>query len=662
MRTALFILLLLTTAALANEPKTGEMAKPILDVKTEPSKMMKRYLLRQVEEAEKRWHTAYEARKTPEQIADYQKKAKKYFIDSIGGFPQRTPLNAQVTGRVQKNGYSVEKIIFESQPKHFVTAAAFLPDPNKFKSPYPGVVVVCGHSKNGKACEAYQKACALMATNGLVALIVDPIEQGERGQKLDEKGKPLSFCCHGHNIIGATSIPLGRNTARFEIYDAMRAIDYLQSRPDIIRDKIACVGNSGGGTQSSYVMALDDRVAVGSPSCYICSLYRGLTHKLGCQDAEQNIFGQLAFGMDHADYAMMRAPKPTLLCTATRDFFPIDDAWKSFRMAKRLYDRFGLSERMALVETDQKHGYSKHLREGAVRWILRWLAGRDEPIVEPDDLEILTEAEIQCTPTGQVMSLEGARSVYALNRDYNRALKEQRAELWKKSSPAEIREKIRDLAAIRPTNEIKAPKVKSLGEFKIPCATVYRELFEPEPGIVLAALRFMPEKLDKTKGPVVWIDSKGKAAASDEIKKLVADGRVVLAVDLRGSGETARTGQKYFRPSFFGGDGQDWYIAYLLGRSYVGMRTEDLLGIARLFDSPVELIARGNLGVVGLHAAALEPDRFAQLTIDANLPTWSSLVDRGFGPTNLSTLVQAALTTYDLDDLARSLGPKLKRQ
>ncbi len=196
--------------------------------------MMKNYLFRHIQQAQAEWLAAYEGRKTPEQIDAYQKRLKSEFIARIGGFPPRTPLNARVVGVLKRDGYRVEKILFESQPKHFVTAALFLPDSKRFEPPYPGVAMACGHSDDGKANVGYATYCALAATNGLATLIFDPIDQGERHQWIDKDGKTSLTCCPGHNMVGVGSILLGRNTARFEIFDGIRAIDYT-SRGHILR-------------------------------------------------------------------------------------------------------------------------------------------------------------------------------------------------------------------------------------------------------------------------------------------------------------------------------------------------------------------------------------------------------------------------------------------
>ena len=92
----------------------------------------------------------------PAQIAAYQARLREKFLEAIGGLPQRTPLNAKVTGTVRREGYRVEKVIFESQPQHFVTALLFLPGSDAQRPPCPGVLVPCGHAKDAKGSDAYQ--------------------------------------------------------------------------------------------------------------------------------------------------------------------------------------------------------------------------------------------------------------------------------------------------------------------------------------------------------------------------------------------------------------------------------------------------------------------------------------------------------------------------
>lgn len=631
-----------------------------------PEDMMKNYLVAMLDQAQRKWREDYEQRKTPEQIAQYQDRLRKQFTQAVGGFPERTPLNGRVVGAVEKTGYRVEKVIFDSQPNHSVTAALFLPDANRFQPPYPGILVPCGHSATGKAMDVYQKACALAALNGLAALIFDPIDQGERHQLIDENGKGRLSGTSGHNMVAAGSILLGRNTARFEIWDGMRGIDYLQSRPDVDPQRIGCMGNSGGGTQTAYLMSLDERIACASPSCYICSLYGRLIRNYDPQDAEQNIYGQLAWGMDHVDYCMMRAPKPTLLCTATRDYFNIEDAWASFRDAKRLYTRMGFPERMSLVETDEPHGYSLHLRQGAVRWMMRWLLGRDEAITEPADLKVLTEEEIRCTPKGEVLLMEGQRSVYDLNRDCERNLSAKRKQLWDSTPQADLLKRIREMTGIREAKALPKLKAEKIGSEPGNGYRADHYVLVPEEGIYLPALLFVPQG-EQTRQAVLYVHSDGKDADIEVPRRLAASGKAVLAVDIRGIGETQSPPRAYFAMPNHGRDAQDFYTAYLLGRCYLGMRVEDILACAMWLAqngssakaSPVHLVAIGPLGVAALHAAALEPNLFASVKLVRTLTAWSNVVEQGYVKTPYSCMVHGALTLYDLPDLVGLLGNRL---
>jgi cephalosporin-C deacetylase-like acetyl esterase len=623
-------------------------------------KIMGHYLRQQATRQFENWKTEYEQRKTPEQVADYQKRLREKFLEVLGGMPDRTPLNPQVAAVVHREGYRLEKVIFESQPKHYVTAALFMPDADRHKPPYPGVLVPCGHAQNAKAYDSYQRMGALLALNGMAALVFDPIDQGERGQLMEDW--PGLWGTKAHTMVAVGSILLGRNTATFEVWDGMRGIDYLQSRPEVDPKRIGCTGNSGGGTQTSYLMALDDRIIAASPSCYITNFDR-LLNTIGGQDAEQNIYAQLEFGMDHADYLMMRAPTPILICAATKDFFDIGGTWTSFRYAKRLYTRLGFAERIDLLENDAGHNYNQQAREGVVRWMSRWLRGKDVPIAEPE-IQPFTEEEMQCAPDGQVMLLKGARSVYDLNREYEKDLAKQRKKMWETTDSAEMLNRVRKIAGIRRLSELPKLEVEKVGTIERDGYSIEKMIIKPEEGVYVTALMFVPSQETK-KSAVIYLHGQGKAAdaaAGGPIEKLVKTGRLVMAVDVRGVGETHGVGQRYFMP-YFGTDGQDFYIAYVLGRSYVGMRAEDVLVCARLLlqkqSGLLSLVAIGHVAVPALHAAALESDLFDSVRLIHPLISWSNVVRMGKSQDQLVNTVHGALTMYDLPDLAATLDDKL---
>jgi hypothetical protein len=182
---------------------------------------------------------------------------------------------------------------------------------------------------------------------------------------------------------------------------------------------------------------------------------------------------------------------------------------------------------------------------------------------------------------------------------------------------------------------------------------------------------FVPDS--EAKHPaVLYIHEQGKATAIEPIEAIVKSGKCVLAVDVRGTGETQQSKQNKFTDAI-GLDWKDVFTAYLLGRSYVGMRTEDVLVCARVAGilpairgrdaldtaGPVELIAAGNVTIPALHAAALEPDLFGSVKLTGMLSSWSNVIESGRSYNQQVNSVHGALTTYDLPDLIATLGDKL---
>lgn len=595
---------------------------------------------------------AYEALETPADVRAWQAEKHDYFLEAIGGFPDRTPLNAQVTGAGEGEGYRYEKIIYESLPGVYVTAVLFLP---VTEGPYPGVLVPCGHSANGKAAEAYQRASILLARHGIAALCYDPIGQGERVFYRKEDGSAEFGSTIEHTLLDVGAILTGTNVAQYRIWDGIRGIDYLQQRPDILADKIGVTGNSGGGTLTSYIMALDDRVAVAAPSCYLTS-FRKLLQTISPQDGEQNIFGQLKNGLDHPDYIHIRAPRPTLMLTATQDFFDIEGSWNTFREAKRLYTRLGVPERVSLVETDAKHGFSVELREGMVQWMQRWLLGVDAP-VEEADFGILSDAAMQCSPEGQVMAMPGARSTVDLNIQRAEPLQGQRAAFWRHTPGDAALEKVRELAGIRVAEELEPVTAEVLDENEGDTHRMQHLLLTPEPGIVLPAKAWLPADGEIASARLI-APGEGFADAQPLLDAGLAADEAVLVVEVRGTGLT----EHYMRGGAWklvGHDFSDSMRAYLNTLSYVGMRAEDLMQVAAWWTAetgaPVSLHALGEATVPAIHAAALQPDQFAHVTLEGGIPSWQAVVEEPRAKDQLINTVHNALAYYDLDNLATTL-------
>ncbi|GMW00871.1 MAG: hypothetical protein AMXMBFR84_20080 [Candidatus Hydrogenedentota bacterium] len=618
------------------------------------AEMVRAYLLGHVDESLLQRRAALEEMQTAEAIQAHQDRMRAFFLEQIGGPAPVTPLNAQIVGGETREQFRYEKIIFESFPNHRVTATLYLP---LTPGPHPVMLIPCGHDANGKAAEAYQRVALFLNRSGIAAFCYDPIGQGERYQILDESGKPRFGSTVEHIHVGVGSILAGRGTASYRIWDGMRAIDYLTSRADIDAKRIGCAGHSGGGTLTTYLMALDDRVAVAAPNCYITSPERHL-HIQGPHDAEQNIFGSIKEGMTYADYIIMRAPKPTLITCATKDFFDIEGTWDTYRQAKRVYSYLGYPERMDINEWNDGHGWHEPLRTSTVRFMRRWLIDQIEPVWE-EPVTLLTDAELQCTPEGQVMLAPGEQSVVDINAAYEVELAAKRDEQWAEWDTAKRAKEVRRVAAIRELTELPEPTYEKRDTIQRDGYSIEKGIIQSEPGIYLPCLTFRPAAA--TTKAVLYAHGNGKAADASPggpIEALVRAGHVVVGPDLRGLGETKGTcalASGY--GDWFGSEWQDIYLAYLLGRSYVGMRAEDILQCARVLPAilgsaptEVHLHAIGEAGIPGLHAAALAEPGFASVT-ESGVVDWQETVRTAVTQGQFVNAVHGALAVYDLGKL-----------
>jgi len=599
------------------------------------------------------------AMKTIDEVEARAQAARAWFREALGPWPEKTPLNASITGTIEGAGVKVEKVLFESRPGHHVTGALYLP--TDVPPPWPGVIVPCGHSANGKAAETYQRVSILLARSGMAAFCYDPIGQGERLQAIREDGKPVfAGSTAEHSKIGFGSVLVGLQTAHFRVWDGIRALDYLESRPDILKDKLGCTGNSGGGTLTSFLMAVDDRIKAAAASCYLTT-YQRLLATIGPQDTEQNIGGMIAAGFDHPDFVLARAPAPTLMCVATRDFFDIEGAWRNYRENKKSFGTLGFGERVDLFEYDDTHGFSQPRRQAAVRWLARWLRGDDRPIAEPD-FPIFTDAQLQVTDNGQVLSLAGEKSVFALNAEAAARLAAGRNSLVGDALRNAIRSRLSLASQMTPAHtrpgRIIAPGLQETH-------------YDTADGFEIAAMTatYRDGKLEGAAStptmPTTIITGFSKPARSVTAEdvpnfieahagKIPAAGKLVF-LDVRGTGSSGAPAPRPKDPN--GPDWRESELARLLNQSLVGLRTSDIIAVAGAearSNPDIGLIGIGKGGIWALHAAALMPEirRFAETDTPSD---WARAVG---DPNTLLTpadAVPGVLSDYDLEDLRKSL-------
>jgi cephalosporin-C deacetylase-like acetyl esterase len=163
----------------------------------------------------------------------------------IGGKLHETPLNARITGRVDRDVYRIEKVIFESQPEFYVTGNLYLPKSSAGRA--PGILAPLGHTADGKSYRSYQTVFQNLARKGFVVFTWDPVGQGERVQYIQPGTSRSLYGPTGeHDRIGWPALLVGSSTTQFEAWDGIRALDYLLSRPEVDPERIGCCGHSGG--------------------------------------------------------------------------------------------------------------------------------------------------------------------------------------------------------------------------------------------------------------------------------------------------------------------------------------------------------------------------------------------------------------------------------
>src|SRR6266702_2270774 len=504
------------------------------------------YLKYQTEMA---WHEDDERRKswegirTEQDLLRIQREIRDSLITMLGGLPtEKTPLNPHITGQIQMAGFHIEKLIFESLPGVYVSALVYLPDDGSSK--HPAMLVPSGHSENGKV--HYQALCQRLVQRGYVVISWDPIGQGERSQFWDAKKKKSRYnlICAEHAVLGNLAYLAGTNLARWEIWDGIRALDYLLTRPDVDPDRINITGTSGGGFQTAHIAALDPRIKVAAPSCYISALPMRVYNRIfkdPDSDPEQDLYGMISNGVDHSGLLLLMYPRPVFVAAAVLDFFPIEGTHKTVREVSDLYARFGHSGSISMREGYHDHQYSIENQEAAIAFLSHFNglpAGKVLPLVKE-----LDEKTLQCTRSGQVMlDYDNARSLMDVIRDYyvehqNKPLITLKQLYYSKLYPdIDLWSVAQYEGSIPARGEI---RWEAMGSSQSGDATIDRYLLHHSRYLELPLLYI--HKAGKDHRPLLmWLGENGKAAVQDwpNVTKYLDAGYDILSIDPRGLGET----------------------------------------------------------------------------------------------------------------------------
>ena len=416
----LFLGMFLTTGVLYAQSDSPKKEEEKLNVFQQwikwnnPGSFALNHLTKQAEEYYKIRDNEIARLKTKSDWLKRQQVVKSKLKELIGAWPRKEALNPEITGVIQKEGYRIEKIIYEPVPGYYETGCLYIPD--KINGKAPAILNVFGHDQASFREEYYQVIITNLVKKGMIVFAIDPLGQGEHVQFYDPKVKfsAIGYSVLEHEYMGNLCFLSGVSSAKHFIWDGIRAIDYLLTRKEVDPENIGVTGFSGGGTVSTYLGAFDDRVKVAVP-CSWPLTYRTQLETKGIQDAENTLIGGLTKGITFEDLIEVRSPKPTLMAFTTRDEnMAFQGARDALKEAKKTYAAFGKEDNLQLVEDDAKHAMTPKIRLAIYAFFQKHFNIPGNPAEEKTDLP--TVKELTVTPTGQIATYKGGKMIFDLNK------------------------------------------------------------------------------------------------------------------------------------------------------------------------------------------------------------------------------------------------------
>lgn len=625
------------------------------------------YYVAKLRKAKKQRQAELKAIKTREQALAYQQKIRLAVENAFAPWPETVPLNLQITGTEQFDGWHIEKLLFESRPGFLVSALLYVPEAAK-AGKVPGVLATCGHSIEGKAAEVYQGFAQRLVKNGFIVLAYDPIQQGERDQyALLKKQGVTEFpgLCGAHNYMGRQLELLGDSFAAWRVWDGRVALSVLLARPEVDVTRVGVTGNSGGGTLSEWLWACEPRLTMAAPSCHLTTLLGDLENELP-RDAEQYPRGILGAGLELADLMIVRAPQPAIMLGQKFDFFERRGFFEAYKDLKAFYDVLGAGDKIDMFMGPTTHGYSVHNQEAMVDFFCRQ-TGRKAQQVEVTPLE---ERKVLACREGNVL-LAGSVSISDL-------MQKQALELAVKRSPLDkvaMQKKLTEL--------LQMPKRRGVPHFRIPRACVYQigdqqEIWAryavetEEPGI-----RAIMHKNVREPGRTHTLDVEREVClylpdvacewdlTGNPYFRELASSREIYAIDPRGMGESRpEDGRQNDATEFFAIYGMDYMMhgyGSMLQESYLGRRVFDVLRIIDLLTvegaEKISLHGRGQGAIIAAFAALLEK-RINQVSLVDSPVSFQEWIDDPLSRWPAASHPQGILHFFDFPDVLKALDGK----
>ena len=545
-----------------------------------------------------------------------QTKLRENLLKAWGGFPE-TPceLAPRKLGEIQRDGYRIEKLIFQTRPGVWMTANAYVPDKAKTEK-VPAILHVHGHWAGAKQDRVVQSRCIGSVKHGFFVLVVDAFGAGERGihEKLGEY--------HGE-MTGATLFPIGLPLSGLQVYENMRAVDYLQTRPEVDGKHIGITGASGGGNQTMYAGAFDERFGCVVPTCSV-GTYDSYLGAACCMC--EVVPGAVRF-TEEGDVLGLAAGRGGMITSATRDAFQfsVGEAKKTFARVESIAKLLGKPDGVKHTIIESGHDYNQAMREAMYGWMTRHLKGTGDGSPLPDP-EIKTEEpeSLRCFPgdsrPDDYITIPRFAGVEARKLLENRKKSPESPEVWKLEKASQLKALNAVLGGVTP------PAAKTTDVLELAEGETVILSFESEPGVKLSVLlRGIPQTSQppKVNRLAVLLDleqSADKTLGGEQAMKLLADGWAVAVLELRATGRLALPSDKIGNaPDHNSAEWSLWIGRPLLGQwTWDVRRVLDVLtGRLSKLPSEVMLVGNGTAGPIALCAAALDERITHAVTINS---------------------------------------------
>ena len=552
---------------------------------------------------------------TPKNLTEWKatrSSIRRQLMKSMGGFPkEHCALEPRILGSFKRDGYRVEKIVFQTFPGVHMTANAYVPDGQGKR---PAVLCVHGHWKGAKQDPVVQSRCIGLAKLGFFVLGVDALGAGERGL-----GKKLGEY-HGE-MVASTLWSSGLSLSGLQVYENMRAADYLQSRPEVDPDQLAVTGTSGGGNQTMYAGALEERFKAVIPVCSVGNYQAYLG--VACCMCEV-VPSALKYTEEWGVLGLV-APRALMVINATRDGiqFSVAEAKKSLAKARDVFAVYNKPGNVRHTVVESTHDYNRPMREAMYGWVTRHLKGEGDgsPIAEPDITPEDREF-VRCYPGDSRPDTFVTLPKFAMAKTQEQLVKTSKAPVHREH-----------WESLKMTMDMLLPR--ALGGFPrrgpiqaklSPAKADVQEIqFAPEPGITVTA-KSKATRGNKRLAIVLDLDKASGALESPIAKALVDESWNVVAADLRATGSTAHKSDSIRRAP----DHNTAQWSMWIGRPLLGQWVYDVSRLLDVIDEhagglpeSVAVIGTGPASMVALAAAAVD-DRLTQAATVGGLATYVS--------------------------------------